>query len=134
MRKLIIVLLVIVSFLLVGCKSPTGKVILQTEKVCECPNIDLSEYDKRIEDLQEQTRTLRKQLGVITNELYATNEFLNVTKSSQEELEQLRKELENDIERVDTRIDIQNCRSKGGEFVNNECRMPLEKLQEWVLA
>ncbi len=105
MRKLIIVLLVIVSFLLVGCeKTITGETVLQTEKVCECPNIDLTEYDKRIEDLEQQTSTLRKQLGILVNELYVTKEGLNATKSSQEELEQLRKELEKDIERIDTRL------------------------------
>lgn len=139
MKKLIIVLLVIVSLLLVGCENNmTGETTL-TEKVCECPNIDLSEYDKRIDDLEQQTRTLRKQLGILVNELYVTKEELNITKSSQTELEQLNKELENEIDRVNTglstRIDteraIQNCEDEGGEWTGNYCR---ETQQGWLIA
>lgn len=129
MNKLIITLLFIVSLLLVGCEKNTLTGDIQTEKVCECSEIDLSEYDKRLTSLEEQTRTLRKQVGILVNDLYVTKEELNLTKSSQAELEQLNKELEEDIERVDTNIDIQSCIDKGGEWVNNYCKMPTEEQQ-----
>ena len=63
--KGLVIVLVVVSLLLVGCeKTITGDTQTDntlTEKVCECSKIDLTEYDKRLDDLQEQTRTLRKQ-------------------------------------------------------------------------
>lgn len=134
MRKSIVIILIISIILIAGCETPTDNTILQTEKVCECSNIDLSEYDQKIEDLQKEVIFLRKNLGIVVNDLYITKEELNITQGISEELEQLKKELEEDIERVDTRIDIQNCRDKGGEWVNNECRMPYEEQPEWDLS
>lgn len=101
-----IILLVIVSVLLVGCKIPKSKMIVLEEEGGECVTIDLSEYDKELEALQNQTKMLRKEIGILTNELYKTNEELKETQSISIELEAFKNETEKEINKLSARDSI----------------------------